>query len=265
MKRIKHRSGIVAGVNKDIKQMLEQYLRDRGWAYRCQQKADHKLPEWAILLDDEPAAVIQANPLAAEELLHLLRERPQQKQKQAKVTVQQHLPFLLAIEDSVFKGIPPDALDILKDNPQVSALGLLHCSSALGLARRVQNEPILTPEARCLLGVIDELLQKRWGIELSAREQSHIPDVEILWMEILLNPYANYPWLDELTGVYDKVYVWDESQQQWGLQYDGTPAVLRTLATRLLAGIVNAPFTDDVDASRSENFYEEREPTLHTA
>jgi hypothetical protein len=84
-------------------------------------------------------------------------------------------------------------------------------------------------------------------------------------MEILLNPYANYPWLDELTGVYDKVYVWDESQQQWGLQYDGTPAVLRTLATRLLAGIVNAPFTDDVDASRSENFYEEREPTLHTA
>lgn len=295
MKQTKQRSGVLAGIDKGIEQMLEQYLKARGWTYRWQQQVNRKLPEAIILQNGKPVAVIEAtflpsiepdsqkpaevafaeeakdkifhaSELTKENLSYALQERLQRKQGQATAAAQQNLPFLLAMWGKVLKGVPQYVLELLKNYPEVSALGMLHRDSALMIAYRMRKAS-LTPDAKCLLGLIEELLQRRWRVKLEQilEAPSRVPDVELSWMEILHNPFATHPWRDDLRGVYDHVYVWSEKEKQWLAQYDGTSAVLRTLATRLLAGIVNAPFTDDVVTSRSENFYEEREPTLHTA
>lgn len=64
---------------------------------------------------------------------------------------------------------------------------------------------------------------------------------EVVWMEILQNPYALHAWHKTLWGKADAVYAWNEQASQFQLVYDSVTRLLRREIARLLRKTVPAP------------------------
>ncbi|MFN3689851.1 MAG: hypothetical protein ACK4UU_02870 [Fimbriimonadales bacterium] len=289
---------ILAGVSSQAEEMLTQYLKDRGWRYLWGPQIGCKRPDAVILEDNRRIAVIEVTYLPShdsrgkpkevsflkealqkldsgeilyacdftkENLLMDVEERSSKKQAQADAASGQKLPFLLAMAGygKRLRDIGSGVRTLLQNYPQVSALGMFHQTSALSVARRITRSANRgTERTQELLHWIHILLKKYWGSELTASNLTHSPpDLSILWMEILINPFATHPWPDDLFGVHDTVYEWSGNYKIVPV-YEGTSKMLETYARYLLAGCIKV--VEFTHTSRSENFYEEREPQIYS-
>lgn len=208
---------------------------------------------------------------------HSLTERLQAKQQQAQSAHQQSLPFLLAMHGLELRYCGRDVYEMLLKHPEFSAIGMLHVESAISTAqRRYRRKNSLPEQAQDLLTVIRDQLATRYGYQLGhetedfeeflLKEQRAEPaNFSVMSMEILHNPHARLPWPRQLIGVFDTVYEWREDTKQFEVVQEGEIAILRLLATRLLAGSVSVPWQEATSTSRSEDFYEERDPAAHSA
>lgn len=293
------RKGKLADISLQAEQMLRQYLEERGWQYLWEPPMGRKRPDAVILEDKRWIAAIEvtylpsldsqgkpvevsfleeaeqkldsdvilhATPLTKEHLLKDVEECLLRKREQANAASGQKLPFLLAMAGygKRLQVIGSGVRTLLQNHPQVSALGMFHQTSALSKARSImQSADRCTERTQKLLHLIHILLKKHGGCDLMASEPTHSPpDFSILWMEILINPFAAHPWPQDLIGVHDTVYEWTENNRIVPV-YEGITKMLETYALYLLAGsITTVEFTH---TSRSENFYEEREPQVYSS
>jgi len=258
-------------------------------AFLAREPSRHKPKEVAFIeealeaFEEDEDKAVHFSELEPEDLAYSLMERLDKKHNLAKVAFEHQLPFLLAMYGGVLKGVV--RYDLLQSYPEVSALGMLEQASLLmKVEQLLQSQEIssqLTEDDRRLIAMIENILRERWGCEFKNPSESfvrleeflkkfegvpeEITKEEIVRMDILLNPHATYCWPETLIGAYDTVYRWNGEQQQWQLWRSGTTAILRRLATELLAGSVSVPWQEAISTSRSENFYDERDPEAHSA
>lgn len=211
--------------------------------------------------------------------LHSLQARLSKKKKQAEEAAKQRLPFMLVIYAPALTlcNSPHDKVrELFRDNPEFSAIGVINEVSAIDTVRRLYRNNNLPGEVQNLLQCIYQMLKERYGyhiedtpqeLEAIAAQEHQIAtaDLKLVVLETFLNPCAYLPWPPTLVGVYDTVYGWREAARAFEVISEGGFALLRRYAAHLLAGSVSVPWQEAISTSRSENFYEERDPVTHSA
>ena len=239
---------------KHVRRLLRRYLDEQGWHCKWQApRTDGKEIE-AVLLDKEKtpiAAICVIFNIHPAEIANYIRRNLSQINISA-----EKIPYLLALyapQYPHFEQLVSYIISELKNYNIVSAFGFLHEFDVEQFIWNNQDDRV-SERHKELLKSVYRMREYRARIG-----RSDLPEMKVVRMQILLNPYASRPWADKLWGVYDEVWTWDAQQGKLQNLYEGRWELLRTYRIRLLAGVVSVPFREDVSNSRSENFYEERD------